>query len=104
VAGHGIGECRLYLFSLGGRATVRAVSRRPFSAEARVRSQVNPCAACGEPTGTEAEFSPSTSVLPFQYYSASALYSSSRAPGMANLWPWSHEQFSLLQVNKCNVI
>jgi hypothetical protein len=75
----------MYLSSLGGCATVRALICRPFSAEARVRSQVNPCATCGKATGTETEFSPSTLVLPFQYYSTSAPYSSSRTPEMANL-------------------
>jgi hypothetical protein len=30
-----------------GRAMAQAVSRRPFTSEARVRSRVNPCGICG---------------------------------------------------------
>jgi len=51
----------------------QAVSRRPFTAEIRVRSQFIP----GEICGTETGFSPSTSALPCQYHSTSAAYSSS---------------------------
>ena len=35
-----------------GRAMAQAVSRRPPTAEARVRSQVNPCGICGGQSGT----------------------------------------------------
>ena len=30
-----------------GRATAQAISRRPLTAEARVRSRVGPCGICG---------------------------------------------------------
>jgi hypothetical protein len=41
-----------------GRATAQAVSRRPPTAEARVRSRVSPCGVCGGQSGTETGFSP----------------------------------------------
>jgi hypothetical protein len=46
-----------------GRAMAQAVIRRPFTAEARVRSQVDPCGICGGQSGTGTGLSPSTSVL-----------------------------------------
>ena len=39
---------------------VQAVSRRPLTAEDRFRSQVNPCAICGGPSGIRRGFSPTT--------------------------------------------
>jgi hypothetical protein len=42
-----------------GRAMAQAVSRRPLTAETRVRSQVNPCEICGGQSGTGTGFSPS---------------------------------------------
>jgi hypothetical protein len=50
-----------------GRAMAQVVSRRPLTAEARVRAPVNPCGICGEQSGTGAGFSPSSSVFPCQY-------------------------------------
>jgi hypothetical protein len=56
-----------------GRAMVQVVSRRPLTAEARVRSRVNPCGICGGQSGSGTGFSPSSSVFPCQYHSAVAL-------------------------------
>jgi hypothetical protein len=47
----------------------QAVSRRPLTAESRVRAQVNPCGVCGGQSGTGTGFSPSSSVSPCQCYS-----------------------------------
>jgi hypothetical protein len=45
----------------------QVVSRRPLTAEARVRARVNPCGIFGGQSGTETGFSPSSSVFPCQY-------------------------------------
>jgi hypothetical protein len=50
----------------------QAVSRRPLTAEARVRSRVSPCGICGGQTGTGTGFTPSTSVFPCQFHSTCA--------------------------------
>jgi hypothetical protein len=42
------------------------VSRRPLTAEARVRARVNPCGICGGQSVTGTGFSPSSSVFPCQ--------------------------------------
>jgi hypothetical protein len=47
-----------------GHAMAQAVSLRSPTAEARVRSRVNPCGICGGKSGTGTGFSPGTSVLP----------------------------------------
>jgi hypothetical protein len=49
------------------RAMAQVVSRQPFTAEARVRSRVNPCRISGGQSGTGAGFSPSSSVFPCQH-------------------------------------
>jgi hypothetical protein len=48
------------------RAMAQVVSRRPLTAEARVRARVNPCGICGQ-SGTGTGFSPSYLVFPCQY-------------------------------------
>jgi hypothetical protein len=45
----------------------QVVSRRPLTAEARVRDRVIPCGICGGQSGTGTGFSPSSSVFPSQY-------------------------------------
>jgi hypothetical protein len=55
-----------------GRAMAQAVSRRPPTAETRVRSRVSPCGICGGQSGTGTGFSPSTWVFPCQFYSTVA--------------------------------
>jgi hypothetical protein len=47
-----------------GRAMAQVVSRRPLTAEARVRDRVNPYGICGGQSGTGTGFSPSSSVSP----------------------------------------
>jgi hypothetical protein len=47
-----------------GRAMAQVVSRRPLTAEARVRARLNPCGICGGQSGTGTRFSPSSSVFP----------------------------------------
>jgi hypothetical protein len=50
----------------------QAVSRRPLTAESRVRSRVNPCGMCGGQSGTGTGFSPSTLVFHCQFHSTGA--------------------------------
>jgi hypothetical protein len=54
------------------RAMAQAVSPRPVTAEAGVRSRVSPCEICGGQSGTGKGFSPSTSVFSFQFHSTGA--------------------------------
>jgi hypothetical protein len=56
-----------------GRAMAQVVSRRPLTAEARFRAEVNPCVICDGQSGTGTDFSPSSSVFPCQYHSTVAL-------------------------------
>jgi hypothetical protein len=51
------------------------VSRRPLTAEARVRARVNPCGICGGQSGNGTGFSPSYLVFPCQYHSTVTLQS-----------------------------
>jgi hypothetical protein len=55
-----------------GRAVAQAVSRRPLTAEALVRSRVSPCGICGGQSGTGTGFSPRTSVFACQFHSTGA--------------------------------
>jgi hypothetical protein len=57
---------------MSGRAKAQAVSRRPPSAQVRVRSRVSPCGICDGQSGTGTGFSPSTSVFPCQFHSTGA--------------------------------
>jgi hypothetical protein len=56
-----------------GRAMAQVVSHRPLTAEARVRTWVNPCGICGGQSGTGTGFSLSSSVFPSIYHSTVAL-------------------------------
>jgi hypothetical protein len=56
-----------------GPAMAQVVSRRPLTAEARVRARVNPCGICGGQSGTGTGFSFSFSVFPCQYHSTVAV-------------------------------
>jgi hypothetical protein len=51
----------------------QVVSRRPLSAEARVRARVNACGICGGQSGTGTGLCPISSVFPCQYHSTVAL-------------------------------
>jgi hypothetical protein len=51
---------------------LKAVSRRPLTAEVRVRSRLSPCGICGGQSGTWTGFSPITSVFPCQFHSNGA--------------------------------
>jgi hypothetical protein len=55
-----------------GRAVAQAVSRRPTTAEARVRSRGSPCWIWGGQSDTGTGFSSSTSVFPCQFNSTGA--------------------------------
>jgi hypothetical protein len=50
----------------------QAISRRPLTAEARVRSRVSPCGICGGQSGNGTVFFPSTVVFPYQFHSTGA--------------------------------
>jgi hypothetical protein len=52
---------------------VQVISRRPLTAEPRVRTRFNPCGICGGQSDTEVGFSPSFSVFSCQYQSTVAL-------------------------------
>jgi hypothetical protein len=52
----------------------QVVSYRLLTAEARVRTRLNPCGICGVQSGTRADISPNSSVLPRQYYFTVALH------------------------------
>jgi hypothetical protein len=56
-----------YFRDLLGRAMDQAVSRRPLTAEARVRSRVSPSGACGGQSGTGTGFSPSCRFSPVDF-------------------------------------
>jgi hypothetical protein len=50
----------------------QAVSRRPSTADAQVRSRVSLCGICGGQSGTGTGFSASSSVFPCQFHSTDA--------------------------------
>jgi hypothetical protein len=50
----------------------QAVSRRPVTAETRVRSRASACEICGGQSDTETGVSPNTSGFPFQFHSTGA--------------------------------
>jgi hypothetical protein len=50
-----------------GSVMAKVVSRRPLTAEARVRARDNPRGICCGQSGTGTGFSPSSSVFPCQY-------------------------------------
>jgi hypothetical protein len=56
----------------------QAVSPRPLTEEARVRSRVSPCGICCGRSGTGTGFSPSTSVFLCQFHSPVHLYKEKR--------------------------
>jgi hypothetical protein len=58
---------------LVGRAMAQVVSRRPLTAEARVRARINPYGICGGQSDAGTCFSPSTSVFPCLYHSTVSL-------------------------------
>jgi hypothetical protein len=59
----------------------QGVSRRPLTADSRVRSQVSPCGICGGQSGNGTGFSPSTSVFPCQFHSTGAPLQAKTAGG-----------------------
>jgi hypothetical protein len=61
-------------YSRIGRVMAQAVSRRPVTAEVRVRSWNSPCDICSGHSGTGAGLSPSSSLPPDQYHSTVALH------------------------------
>jgi hypothetical protein len=73
-----VGSLFNYVFSVTvlynlGRAMAQVVSRRPLTADARVRARVNPCGIFGGQCGTGTGFSPSYSVFLCQHHSTVAL-------------------------------
>jgi len=75
----------------------QAVSRRPVTAEARVRSQASPGGICGGHSVNGTDFSPSTSAFPCQCIVTSAQYPSTyfsyQKDKRAKLWNLLKEQF-----------
>jgi hypothetical protein len=68
----GIRKLRNWNKLVEGRAMAQAVSRRPPTSEAWVRSRVSPCGICGGQSGTGTGFSPISSVLTCQFHSTGA--------------------------------
>jgi hypothetical protein len=66
-------------------ALAQAVSRRSVTAEARVRSQADPCGICGGQNSTQTGFSRSNAVLPYQYHSNNTPY-----VHISFIYHWSH--------------
>jgi hypothetical protein len=59
----------------------QAVSRRPLTAESRIRARVSPCGICGGQCGSRTGLSPSSTVLPCQYHFAVTLHVHTSAGG-----------------------
>jgi hypothetical protein len=72
------------------RGVAQAASRRPLTSEARVCSRATPCGVCGGQSGTGTDFSPSSSVFPYQH--------NSTMPVRAVVSPHRHEQLKALQL------
>jgi hypothetical protein len=67
IRGAAAGCTKYYSGIICGRAMAQAVSRRPSTAEARVRSRVSPCGVCGGQSGTGTGFSPSCRFSPVNF-------------------------------------
>jgi hypothetical protein len=65
-------------------AMTQAVSRRPVTAEARVRSWVSPRGVCGGQSGTGTGFSPSTSVSPVNFIPPVLYYMEKRKKNLSS--------------------
>jgi hypothetical protein len=65
--------CNQVVITVNGRDAAQVVSRRPVTAETRVRARVNPYGICGGQSGIGIGFSPSPLVFPCQYHSTVAL-------------------------------
>jgi hypothetical protein len=53
---------------------IQAVSRRPFTAEARDRARVTPCGICDGQSSNGTDCSPSSSVFSCQYHPTVTLF------------------------------
>ena len=67
----------VHLTCLEGCAMALMVSRRLLTAESRVQCQVSPCEICSGQSGSPIRIFLSISVLPYQYHSENAPYTSS---------------------------
>jgi hypothetical protein len=63
----------------------QVVSRRPLTAEARVRALVNPCGFCSGQNGTGTGFSPSSSVFSLSIYHSTVALQTHLIWGMRNM-------------------
>jgi len=62
------------MFSVQSVPWLKAVTRRPFTAQERVRTQTSPLGICGRQSATGTGFVTSTSVFARQYRSTNAPY------------------------------
>jgi hypothetical protein len=63
----------------------QVISRRPLTAESRVRARVNPCGICGGQSGTGTGFPPSSSVFPLSIYHSTVALQTHITWGMRNM-------------------
>jgi hypothetical protein len=63
----------------------QVVSRRPLTAEARVRARVNPCGICGGKSGTETGFYPELFRFPLSLYHFTVALQTHIIWGMRNM-------------------